>query len=276
MQSIYPFFGTAAQPPTPLEVANQNGAPIKSIRVDNYSPAWYNSQTLNVYIPPFTIGWTQLYQPPVGREIIRKGAPAGYVQQALPPNTPTQVVITVADDDSLYQYGAPYGTTLGPKIGSASQPIVEVALFQPSPVTPFQVDLEMVGGVPLVIGQQLMAASLPVVIASNQSTIPVTIGGTVAPIQSATGTTTQVGSNAASVTILAANANRKGASIFNDDANNLFLRLANGGAASNTVYTVRLVQFAYFELPPAAIYTGAITGIWAAAGAGAARVTEYT
>lgn len=89
-----------------------------------------------------------------------------------------------------------------------------------------------------------------------------------------TGTTSQVASGVASVTILAANANRKGASIQNSDANNLFLRCSAAGAASTTVFTIRLAQWDYFEVP--AGYTGIIVGIWDVDGAGSAIVTEYT
>lgn len=82
----------------------------------------------------------------------------------------------------------------------------------------------------------------------------------------------QVPSNLATVVLKAANANRKGLMVFNDSTANLFLTFA--GAASATVYTVKLAAGALFELP-VPVYTGAISGIWDAAN-GNAIVTETT
>jgi hypothetical protein len=90
--------------------------------------------------------------------------------------------------------------------------------------------------------------------------------------RSATGTASTVASSATSVTILAANANRLGASVFNDSTQVLYLLLGSA-TASATVYSVQLLPGAYYEVP--ANYTGQLTGIWAAAN-GNARVTELT
>lgn len=89
----------------------------------------------------------------------------------------------------------------------------------------------------------------------------------------ATGTKSNVASSASSVTLLAANAARKQAAIFNDSTQILFLDLS-GGTASASSYSVQLQANNYFELPVPP-YTGAITGIWGAAN-GNARVTEFT
>jgi len=91
---------------------------------------------------------------------------------------------------------------------------------------------------------------------------------------SATATNSNVASSASSVTILASNANRLGATVFNDSTQILYLNLA-GNAASSTNYTVQLQSNAYYELPTPHLYTGAITGIWASAN-GNARVTELS
>lgn len=89
-----------------------------------------------------------------------------------------------------------------------------------------------------------------------------------------TGTPSSVASTAAgSVGILSANADRKGATITNTDANALYLLLATG-VASPTAYTVSVPTEGYYEVPFG--YTGDIVGIWAADGAGAALVTEFT
>lgn len=81
-----------------------------------------------------------------------------------------------------------------------------------------------------------------------------------------------VASNAASVTILAANAKRKGASIANTSTAILYLKLGGGTATATTAHTVQMAANTYFEIPFG--YTGAVTGIWAAAN-GSANVAEF-
>ena len=83
---------------------------------------------------------------------------------------------------------------------------------------------------------------------------------------------TSVNSAASSTTILASNANRKGAIIVNTDVNALYLDLT-GGTAATTRYAKSLVTGEQYEVPFG--LTGLITGIWAADGAGAALVTEF-
>lgn len=90
----------------------------------------------------------------------------------------------------------------------------------------------------------------------------------------ATGTKSNVASSVTSVTILASNTSRKGAIIYNDSTQILYLDLS-GGTASSSSYSVQVPSNGYFEVPGPVIYNGAITGIWAAAN-GNARVTEWT
>lgn len=85
-------------------------------------------------------------------------------------------------------------------------------------------------------------------------------------------TKTSVDSATASTSILAANTARRGATITNTDANDLYLDLS-GGTASTTSYSVKIATEGYYELPYG--YTGAVTGAWGADGAGAALVTEF-
>lgn len=103
---------------------------------------------------------------------------------------------------------------------------------------------------------------------------PVPVSGTVttSPSTSSTGTQSNVASSASDVTILAANANRKGAMVFNDSSSVLYLLVASG-TSSLTVYSNQLGQNEYYEVPFG--YTGALKGIWVAA-VGFARVTELT
>lgn len=89
---------------------------------------------------------------------------------------------------------------------------------------------------------------------------------------SATGTQSIVAAAAADTSILASNANRKGATIYNDSTAVMYL-LVGSGAASTTVYTAQLVGGAYYEVPFG--YTGQIRGYWATA-TGNARITEFS
>lgn len=98
-------------------------------------------------------------------------------------------------------------------------------------------------------------------------------GGAAGDGASDLGTSTQVASQTSAITILAANAARYGASVYNDDANPLFL-LLGAGTVSATVYTVKIPSEGYYEVPYG--FTGILTGLWSADGAGAARVTEFT
>jgi hypothetical protein len=89
--------------------------------------------------------------------------------------------------------------------------------------------------------------------------------------RAATPTVGNVASSATTGTLLASNAARLGAAVYNDSTQILYLKL--GATASATSHTVQLVAGAYYEVPFG--YTGVIDGIWASAN-GAARVTEVT
>lgn len=114
-------------------------------------------------------------------------------------------------------------------------------------------------------------------IPSGTQTVSVTGTATVAgavtatPVVAATSAVTQVASSATSATVLAANANRFGASFYNDSTQTLYLKF--GTTASATSYTVKMPPDSYFEVPSR--YTGRIDGIWASAN-GFAYVTELT
>jgi hypothetical protein len=93
----------------------------------------------------------------------------------------------------------------------------------------------------------------------------------------ATGTQTSPASSATDVTVLASNASRKGAAIYNDSTQVLNILLSNA-VSSSTVFTTKIPASGYYELPMCqngTVYTGVIKGIWASAN-GNARVTEWT
>lgn len=88
-------------------------------------------------------------------------------------------------------------------------------------------------------------------------------------VRAATPTQSSVAASATNVTLLAANANRLGATIYNDSSVNLFLKL--GATASSTSFTCKIAAAGYYEIPFA--YTGIIDGLWDSA-TGNARITE--
>lgn len=102
--------------------------------------------------------------------------------------------------------------------------------------------------------------------------LPVTIGAGTAT----TGTMSSVAGSASAVTILAANAARKGATVVNDSTAILYLGLS-ATTPTASLYTVALQPAgtvgAYYEVPFG--YEGILRGIWASA-TGNARVTEFT
>ena len=80
---------------------------------------------------------------------------------------------------------------------------------------------------------------------------------------------TTIPSSATSVTILAANKRRVGATIYNDSNQKLYIKF--GATASSTDYTAQITGPGYFEVPFG--YNGRIDGIWASVH-GDAHTTE--
>lgn len=94
----------------------------------------------------------------------------------------------------------------------------------------------------------------------------------VEPENAPTASQASVASSAASVTLRAASAARKGLAIYNDSTAQLFL-LLGAGPASATAFTIEMDPSSYYEVP--FNYTGIVTGVWSAVD-GAARVTEVS
>ncbi|MEH2250067.1 hypothetical protein [Nostoc sp.] len=76
-----------------------------------------------------------------------------------------------------------------------------------------------------------------------------------------TATPTTVPASTTSETILAANSNRKGATIWNESTATLYLEF--GAAAAANAFIVKLNPKGYYEVP--FHYTGVISGLWSAA-----------
>lgn len=130
-------------------------------------------------------------------------------------------------------------------------------------------DVDRVGVTPPVSGGTARALLVSV---GNGGAIPVVL----TPFGE-TATLSNVAQNAASVTLQASNGARRGLTVFNDSVTDLYVKLA-ATAASLTSFSYKLTPGATLELPIGAgdgIYRGAVTGIWGAAGAGAARMTEF-
>lgn len=102
------------------------------------------------------------------------------------------------------------------------------------------------------------------------STVPPTAG---------TATLANVAGSASSVTLIASNANRKGAVIVNDSAATLYIKFGSSASATSFTYVLpgsgSLLVPAVWEMPAGTVYTGIITGIWGSA-TGSARCTELT
>jgi hypothetical protein len=142
------------------------------------------------------------------------------------------------------------------------------------------------GGSAELIGQATMANSVPVVLSSDQTVIPVSQSGTwtvqpgntanttawlVRQDRSASATLANVASSATNVTCLASNAARRGAAFFNDSTQPVFLKY--GATASASSYTVKVEGGGYYEMG-AAGYSGIVDCLWSSAN-GNARVTEW-
>lgn len=89
-----------------------------------------------------------------------------------------------------------------------------------------------------------------------------------------TATLSSVASQDTNITILAANANRTGAMIYNNDTGPLYLKFG-ATATATTSNTVKIAADGYYELPQP-VYRGIIDGIWTTSGTGSANVTELT
>ena len=93
------------------------------------------------------------------------------------------------------------------------------------------------------------------------------------PSQGSSAALTSVTGNASSVSLLAANVNRKTFFVYNESAATLYL--AWGATASLTAYTSQVPPNNLYEMPSTSTWQGAVSGIWTSA-VGAARITEVS
>ncbi len=182
--------------------------------------------------------------------------------------------VSVDDNGGSLTVDAPVATPVNVQVGDGTDTALVTAAGELNVISTAQPGVD-IGDV--TINNGAGAAAVNIQDGGNTITVDGTVGvsGTVAVQQNraATGTLTTVADNAASVTILASNANRLKALITNDSSARLYLRF-EAAAASTSNYGVSLAQYETWE---ELTYTGEIRGIWQTdPGDGAARVTEFT
>jgi hypothetical protein len=103
-------------------------------------------------------------------------------------------------------------------------------------------------------------------------------GGTAIPVsgnltvdKSTTATLTSVAANQSSVSLLASNANRLAATLYNDSTSQVYIAFA--ATATTTAFTIKLMPNTFWEVT--SDWTGAISGIWNNAN-GSMRITEMS
>jgi len=90
--------------------------------------------------------------------------------------------------------------------------------------------------------------------------------------KAATSSVTSVAQAVTNTVLLAANATRQFASIYNFSGQKMFIKL--GTTASTSSYSIKLMPNSYWEVP--VDYTGEIDAVWSGAGGNGALVTELT
>lgn len=124
--------------------------------------------------------------------------------------------------------------------------------------------------IPTSLGQKTMANSFAVVLASDQSSIPVS--ASIASISSSTASLSNVSASATNVTLLSSNSSRKGFKLYNDSNKTAYVKF--GATASTTSFTFKMAADSYYE-DVSPFYTGQIDALWDAA-SGTMRVSELT
>lgn len=100
------------------------------------------------------------------------------------------------------------------------------------------------------------------------------VGLTVRPGKTATPTTSRVAAAITSTQLLAANANRLNASIYNDSTDTLYVKYGTAAAATSKKFALKAGE--YWEMPTGGtIHTGIIHGLWTGTN-GAADISEET
>lgn len=128
------------------------------------------------------------------------------------------------------------------------------------------------GQLPASLGQKDSNNSLAVVIANDQSSLPITgtVTAVVTPITTTASTITRVANSASSQSLLSANGSRRAVFFYNDSTTNCYIKF--GTTASLTSFTLKMFSTDTYIMDPP-IYTGAIDYICDAA-SGSMEATE--
>jgi hypothetical protein len=112
-----------------------------------------------------------------------------------------------------------------------------------------------------------LSGNVDQVVIDASGNIPVKVTNT-----SSTGTVTSINAAVTNATVLSANTSRKGATVYNNTAGNMYLKL--GATASTSSFTIKIAAAGYYELPQP-IYTGRVDALWDVS-TGTGLVTELT
>lgn len=236
------------------------GAAFARARIANVSGTFLPNQGIQVYLTPYIAGGTNTINTVnyANENLVSVNGSTISLGQTV---AASSLPVTIASNQgavpvNLGQVGAA-SIALGAAIAANSVPVVIATNQNAVPVT-----------VP--VGQAVMASSTPVVIASNQTAVPVYTS-------TSTSATSSVAVAQASTQLLAANANRRGATIYNDATAHAHIKL--GATATLSDFTVVLQNIVnnvggYYEVP--AGYTGIVSAYLGAAGTGNWRITELT
>lgn len=104
-------------------------------------------------------------------------------------------------------------------------------------------------------GQAVTASSAPVVLSTEQEAILSGISTLLEVPDTSTNTAIAL-TLATSVTVLASNASRKGATFYNNSAEDVFIKF--GTSASPTSFTIKLIPDDFWNIPQP-VYTGIVT-----------------
>lgn len=171
------------------------------------------------------------------------------------------------------------GVEIPPPVGGATEAKQddEIALLGarlPAALTAtgnLKVSIEEGGGGDGLTDTQLRATAVPVSGPLTDTELRAAPVPTKTSGASATATISRVSGSATSVTLLAANSNRRRVVVYNESTADLYVKF--GATASATSYTTKLGAGDTYESPTDWIYTGVIDGIWSVA-TGAAQITE--
>ncbi len=189
--------------------------------------------------------------------------------------------VTISGTVTANQGGAPWaenvtqfgGTNISTGTGASGAGIPRVTISNDSSLAANQsVNVNQVGGAALTEGQKVMASSVPVVIASDQSAIPVT--GNFSPAAPTTGAVTVTSVGGVAVQIAASNSSRKQFYIYNNLGKTLTVAFFTSPAMSVTLFSIQIAANSYYE-SPIGCYQGVISAL-RGSGTGDVLVTELT